>query len=79
MKNLCESKELLMYRRLNSRLELNAEEANHYFNLEKGFEGEKKFEIWFKQNRGSGIILSDLQLIKSILCASRPKNSICLK
>ncbi|OHR64337.1 hypothetical protein HMPREF3291_15295 [Bacillus sp. HMSC76G11] len=51
-----------MYRRLNSRLELNAEEANHYFNLEKGFEGEKKFEIWLKQNRGSGIILSDLLL-----------------
>jgi hypothetical protein len=44
VKNLCESKELEMYRKLNARMDLNAKETTHYLKLEKGFEGEKQFE-----------------------------------
>ncbi|WP_282035387.1 nuclease-related domain-containing protein [Metabacillus indicus] len=62
MKDLRESKELLMYRKLNARKNLNAEEAAHHLNLEKGFEGEKQFEAWLKLHQGNGIILSDLLL-----------------
>ncbi|KEZ50793.1 hypothetical protein AZ46_0209115 [Metabacillus indicus LMG 22858] len=62
LKDLRESKELLMYRKLNARKNLNAEEAAHHLNLEKGFEGEKQFEAWLKLHQGNGIILSDLLL-----------------
>ncbi|MGP1908289.1 nuclease-related domain-containing protein [Metabacillus sp. JX24] len=62
MKDLRESKELLMYRKLNARKALHAEEAAHFLNLEKGFEGERQFEAWLKLHQGNGIILSDLLL-----------------
>lgn len=39
-----ESKELMMLRSLNTRMELAADDKKHYLNLKKGYEGEVKFD-----------------------------------
>jgi hypothetical protein len=41
-------------------MNLDEKERTHYFNLEKGFEGEKVFDKWLMPNAGNGIILNDL-------------------
>jgi hypothetical protein len=44
VKDRCESEELLMFRSLNLRIGLTSSDAHYYSNLEKGFEGEVKFD-----------------------------------
>lgn len=39
-----ESKELRMLRSLNLRMKLNSKDSSYYSYLEKGFEGEKRFD-----------------------------------
>lgn len=41
-------------------MNLRSEEKNYYLKLEKGYEGEKKFDDWLIANAGRGTILSDL-------------------
>lgn len=60
IKQRYESKELLMLRSLNSRMDLNDNEAQHYQNLEKGFAGEKKFDKILEDLTENWIILNDL-------------------
>lgn len=60
MKNRSEPLELMIYRYLHPRMNLRSEEKNYYLKLEKGYEGEKKFDDWLVANAGRGTILSDL-------------------
>ncbi|MEK3805696.1 nuclease-related domain-containing protein [Bacillus sp. FSL H8-0547] len=60
MKRLKENRELLVYRSLNARSVLDEEALICLGQLEKGFQGEKYFEQWLKENGGEGTVLSDL-------------------
>jgi hypothetical protein len=60
-----ETKELLILRSLNSRLNLSTKEKQYYINLEKGYEGEKKFEKLLENQLSDFLILSDLLLEKN--------------
>ncbi|WP_411334624.1 nuclease-related domain-containing protein [Metabacillus indicus] len=60
MKDVKENRELLVYRSLNARSVLDEEALICLRQLEKGFQGEKYFEQWLKENGGDGIVLSDL-------------------
>ena len=42
------SKELLFFRSLNARLELSQKDHHHYVVLEKGFKGEKNFNLMLR-------------------------------
>lgn len=55
-----ESEELLILRSLNSRMELSDKMKQHYTNLEKGFEGELRFDDLLKDLREERLIISDL-------------------
>ncbi|MDQ0858554.1 nuclease-related domain-containing protein [Bacillus sp. V2I10] len=57
--------ELMIYRCLNSRMDLAAKEKNHYMYLVKDCEGEKWFDDWLLANAGEGIILNDLLFEKN--------------
>ncbi|MHC0037328.1 nuclease-related domain-containing protein [Pseudoneobacillus sp. C159] len=58
-----ESLELIIYRILNQRLRLTPEQKNYYHNLEKGFDGEKNFDLFLEQNLKMDChILNDLLL-----------------
>ncbi|WP_102272682.1 nuclease-related domain-containing protein [Cytobacillus massiliigabonensis] len=59
-----ESEELKLYRILNRRMELSDEEVQHYWSLEKGYEGELQFDAWLADLPGSEnwLILNDLML-----------------
>jgi hypothetical protein len=45
-----ESLELIIFRILNQRMSLSPEQKNYYDNLEKGFEGEKQFDLFLEEN-----------------------------
>lgn len=62
MKPCLESTELKVYRSVNARMELEGKEKRHYLNLEKGFEGELKFDRLLEQKEGEYIILKDILL-----------------
>jgi hypothetical protein len=57
-----ESKELMILRSLNARMDLAAKELNHYLNLEKGFIGEKKFDKLIEKENffNDWLIVNDL-------------------
>ena len=59
------SKELLFFRSLNARLELSQKEKQHYIKLEKGFEGEKNFNLLLEDYPTECLILNDLLLEKN--------------
>lgn len=50
VKARCESEELLKFRSLHLRMVLSPKDANYYSNLEKGFEGECKFDQLVEQH-----------------------------
>lgn len=54
--------ELKLLRYLNSRMQFSAKELNHYHNLEKGFAGEKLFDVWLESLPDDGLILNDFIL-----------------
>jgi hypothetical protein len=55
-----ESKELVLLRYLNLRMELPAKEVYYYWRLEKGFEGEKKFDAFLENISNDWLVLNDL-------------------
>jgi hypothetical protein len=57
-----ESKELKLLRSLNGRMNLSVKEANYYWNLEKGFRGEKKFDEWSEKLSYDWLVVNDLLL-----------------
>lgn len=57
-----ESDELMVMRYLNARMELNEQEKFHYLNLEKGYEGEVKFDLLAKSLQEEKYIINDLLL-----------------
>lgn len=57
-----ESKELSVLRSLHLRMELPAKDAINLYKLEKGFEGERKFDEFIDGLPGSWLTLNDLQL-----------------
>jgi hypothetical protein len=62
LKNLYESDELLAMRYLNTRMELTDQEKFQYLNLEKGFEGEKKFDQMAELLKEERYIINSLLL-----------------
>lgn len=62
LKSRTESDELLKMRFLNTRMELAQEEKLHYFNLEKGYEGEVKFDRMAEILQEERYIINDLLL-----------------
>ncbi|MDF1507301.1 NERD domain-containing protein [Robertmurraya sp. DFI.2.37] len=62
LKERTESEELLILRYLHRRMELSKNEKRHYFNLEKGFEGEKKFDSLLDDLQEERYIINDLLL-----------------
>lgn len=59
------SKELLFFRSLRARLELSQKERQHHIKLEKGFEGEKKFNLLLENDPSDCLIVNDLLLEKN--------------
>ncbi|QCJ43584.1 NERD domain-containing protein [Bacillus sp. S3] len=57
-----ESKELLRLRSLNTRMILAPNDKKYYFNLEKGFEGEKEFDQLTQKLQNDFFIINDLRL-----------------
>lgn len=57
-----ESKELIMLRSLNTRMELSADDKKYYLNLKKGYEGEVMFDAKTVHLDGKFYILNDLLL-----------------
>ena len=55
-----ESKELKILRCLHARMDLSAKEKQHYANLEKGYEGERKFDELLADLPNDWLILNDL-------------------
>jgi hypothetical protein len=41
-------------------MDLDLKEKNHFENLVKGYEGEKRFDNWLKGSESDGLLLSDL-------------------
>ena len=62
LKSRAESDELLKMRSLNTRLELTEKEKFHYLNLEKGYEGEVKFDLLAESLQEEKFIINDLLL-----------------
>jgi hypothetical protein len=62
LKSRCESDELLAMRYLNKRMELTKEEKFYYANLEKGYEGEVKFDLLAESLKEERYIIDDLLL-----------------
>jgi len=62
LKERAESEELLKMRSLNTRMELTQEEKFHFFNLEKGYEGETKFDQKAESLQEERYIINDLML-----------------
>ncbi|MDQ0200758.1 nuclease-related domain-containing protein [Neobacillus ginsengisoli] len=57
-----ESDELMAMRYLNTRMELTEKEKFHYLNLEKGYEGEVKFDLLAESLQEERYIINDLLL-----------------
>jgi hypothetical protein len=62
LKGRTESDELLKYRYLNMRMELTEKEKFKYTNLEKGYEGEKKFDLLTEKLQEDRYFINDLLL-----------------
>jgi len=60
LKERTESDELLKMRYLNTRMELNKDEKRHYYNLEKGYEGEVNFDRKAEILEEERYVLNDL-------------------
>ncbi|MFO1445210.1 NERD domain-containing protein [Bacillus sp. Bva_UNVM-123] len=60
MKHRTESRELIILRSLHVRMELSSKEKQYYINLEKGYEGEKKFDELLMKLPIEWVILNDL-------------------
>ncbi|MBT2702431.1 nuclease-related domain-containing protein [Bacillus sp. ISL-35] len=62
LKKRSESKELVVMRYLNTRMELTAGDKFHYANLEKGYRGELEFDVLTEQLSEERYIIDDLLL-----------------
>ncbi|MBD8067581.1 nuclease-related domain-containing protein [Bacillus sp. PS06] len=61
-KSRTESNELIILRFLNKRMPFSVDNHKHFFNLEKGFNGEIQFDHMIKKLQSNSFILNDLQL-----------------
>lgn len=59
-KHRTESQELLLYRIVNTRATLSQSDMQYYWTLEKGYEGEVKFDLLLQNLQGEFILLNDL-------------------
>lgn len=62
VKTRTESRELSVFRALNSRMDLSPKDETYYSNLEKGYQGEILFDEWLESVVEGGLILNDLLL-----------------
>ncbi|WP_428910552.1 nuclease-related domain-containing protein [Niallia sp. Krafla_26] len=62
LKERTESEELKIHRSLNTRMELSNKEKYHYLNLEKGYEGELKFDQLTENIKEERYFINDLLL-----------------
>lgn len=62
LKRRSESAELMAMRYLNRRMELTDKEKLHYINLEKGYEGEMRFDLLTENLLEERYIINDLLL-----------------
>lgn len=62
LKGRTESNELLTLRHLNVRMELSKKEKSHYLSLEKGYEGEVKFDLLAESIQEERYLINDLLL-----------------
>ena len=62
LKSRSESDELLKMRFLNTRMELTEKEKFHYFSMEKGYEGEVKFDLLAESLQEEMYIINDMLL-----------------
>jgi hypothetical protein len=63
LKHRFESEELKLLRSLHIRMQLADQDFKNYLNLEKGYEGEKKYDVWLAENlKGHFQVLDDLLL-----------------
>lgn len=62
LKTRSESRELKLYRSLNARGNLLPEDRQHYYNLEKGYEGELEFDRYLESLSDDWLIVNDLFL-----------------
>lgn len=62
LKNRSESHELMTMRSLNTRMELTEKEKFYYLNLEKGYEGEVKFDLLAEDLQEERYIINDILL-----------------
>jgi hypothetical protein len=64
IKQRSESKELIMFRILNTRMNLSPKDLSYLFTLEKGYEGEKNFDMMMEEWKLSNnwLIINDLLL-----------------
>lgn len=63
LKHRLESEELKLLRSLHIRMKLTDQDLKNYKNLEKGFEGEKKYDLWLGENLSDDFhALNDLLL-----------------
>ncbi|MBS4195886.1 nuclease-related domain-containing protein [Lederbergia citri] len=65
LKPLLKSKELIVYRILNSRMNLTSKDMSQYLTLQKGYEGEKDFNSLLEKLPITFLILNDLLLEKN--------------
>jgi hypothetical protein len=71
IKQRYESLELLVYRILNQRMDLTPNQKNYYDHLEKGFEGEKLFDLYLEQN-----LTLDCHLLNYLLLECNKSNPL---
>ncbi|MCT2538203.1 NERD domain-containing protein [Aquibacillus koreensis] len=62
LKTRSESDELLTFRYLSQRMDLSEKEEQYYLSLERGYQGECKFDEWLETRPTGGLILNDLLL-----------------
>ena len=65
IKSCYEPVELKVLRCLNTRMNLSVNEKQYYINLDKGYEGERNFEILLEKHPSESLILNDLLLEKN--------------
>ena len=61
----CEPVEYKILQCIHPRMTLATKEKQNYLNLEKGWEGEQKFEVFLEHHLREGLILNDLLLEKN--------------
>ncbi|WLR54441.1 nuclease-related domain-containing protein [Mesobacillus subterraneus] len=62
LKERTKPEELVILQALKPRMELEEKDAQNLWTLEKGYEGEVQFDLWFTNHRVESLIINDLRL-----------------